>query len=109
MIIKRLCQNAVKQSYLFGHRIPLQSMGGKATDSISNISTVLNNGNGPCQRFNSSQTTPSMNDGPSLEVAKSMQTDYRSMDNYGLVLLANIDSPPVTGAREEVLKRHIMR
>lgn len=55
--------------------------------------------------FSSSASTP----GPSLEVAKSMKTSFREMDNQNLVIMANIDSPPIIGAREEVLKRHIMR
>ena len=46
---------------------------------------------------------------PSLDTAKSMETDFKSMDNQSLVVLAHLESPPLTQARAEVLIRHIMR
>lgn len=45
---------------------------------------------------------------PTLEIARAMQTGYKTMDNASLVLLAAMDSPPHEEARAEVLKRHIM-
>mmetsp|Transcript_4166 Transcript_4166/g.6074 ORF Transcript_4166/g.6074 Transcript_4166/m.6074 type:complete len:283 (-) Transcript_4166:246-1094(-) len=58
----------------------------------------------------SSQATQASGEqrGPSLDLAKSMKTKYEEMDNDHLVIMANMDSPPIKGAREEVLKRHIM-
>ena len=45
---------------------------------------------------------------PSLEVARNMKVSFNAMDNKDLIILAN-QIPAISGAREEVLKRHIMR
>merc|ERR1712038_359518 len=45
---------------------------------------------------------------PSLDVAKGLKTSFKEMDNNSLTILAHIESAASSGAREEVLKRHIM-
>lgn len=68
--------------------------------------------NGLSKRYNHDEVTVSSSSPfkePSLEVAKSMNTCLKGMDNQSLVLLSRMDSPPDVDARAEVLKRHIMR
>ena len=65
-------------------------------------------------RFNSNESTGKISENnvtltavPTMDIAKSMQTSFESMDNKTLVILANMNEN--TSARAEILKRHIMR
>ena len=65
-------------------------------------------------RFNSNESTGKTTENketlttvPTLDIAKSMQTSFETMDNKTLVILANMNEN--TAARAEILKRHIMR